>query len=73
MKRLSFCLALVALLALAGQAAAVPGTIDDHPAATLLLPCFEVSPIDVYLTGYAGPQLIAPSPAPRSSLGAGRI
>src|SRR6185436_3213106 len=42
MKRDAFCLALVGLLAFATQAHAVPGTIDDVPAATLLLPYFEV-------------------------------
>ena len=42
MKKLSLCLALVALLGLGGQAFAVIGTIDDVPAATLLLPYFEV-------------------------------
>jgi len=42
MKRLVFCLALVGLLALGGQAIALPGTIDDVPAATLLLPYFEL-------------------------------
>ncbi len=41
MKRLC-CLALAGLLALTAQAHAVPGTIDDVPAATLLLPYFEV-------------------------------
>ncbi len=42
MKRLVFCLGLVGLLALGGQAIALPGTIDDVPAATLLLPYFEL-------------------------------
>lgn len=42
MKKLSLCLALVALLGLGGQAFAAIGTIDDVPAATLLLPYFEV-------------------------------
>jgi hypothetical protein len=42
MKRLVFCLAIMGLLALGGQAIALPGTIDDVPAATLLLPYFEV-------------------------------
>jgi hypothetical protein len=42
MKKLCLCLALVALLGLGGQAFAVIGTIDDVPAATLLLPYFEV-------------------------------
>ncbi len=42
MKRLVFCLALMGLLALGGQAIALPGTIDDVPAATLLLPYFEL-------------------------------
>src|SRR5439155_9825986 len=38
------CLALLGLLALGGQALALICTIDDVPAATLLLPYFEVSP-----------------------------
>jgi hypothetical protein len=42
MKKLSLCLALIGLLGLGGQAFAVIGTIDDVPAATLLLPYFEV-------------------------------
>jgi len=42
MKKLCLCLALVALLGLGGQAFAAIGTIDDVPAATLLLPYFEV-------------------------------
>src|SRR5215213_621614 len=42
MKKLVFCLAIMGLLALGGQAIALPGTIDDVPAATLLLPYFEV-------------------------------
>jgi len=42
MKKLSLCLALMCLLGLGGQAFAVIGTIDDVPAATLLLPYFEV-------------------------------
>ena len=42
MKKLTLCLALLGLLALGGQASAVIGTIDDVPAATLLLPYFEV-------------------------------
>src|ERR1051325_5133543 len=42
MKRLCLCLALVGLLGLGGQAFALIGTIDDVPAATLLLPYFEV-------------------------------
>ncbi|HKI00336.1 MAG TPA: hypothetical protein VKK31_00005, partial [Thermoanaerobaculia bacterium] len=42
MKRLCLCLTLVGLLGFAGQASAVIGTIDDVPAATLLLPYFEV-------------------------------
>jgi hypothetical protein len=42
MKKTAFGLALVALLALAGQAHALICTIDDVPAATLLLPYFEV-------------------------------
>lgn len=43
MKKFAICLALVGLLGFAGQAQAVIGTIDDVPAATLLLPYFEVS------------------------------
>jgi hypothetical protein len=42
MKKLCLCLALVSLLGVGGQAFAVIGTIDDVPAATLLLPYFEV-------------------------------
>ena len=42
MKKLCLCLALVALLGLGGQAFAVIGTIDAVPAATLLVPYFEV-------------------------------
>ncbi|MEA2561239.1 MAG: hypothetical protein QOH06_2743 [Acidobacteriota bacterium] len=42
MKKLCLCLALMSLLGLGGQAFAVIGTIDDVPAATLLLPYFEV-------------------------------
>lgn len=42
MKKLAFCLALVGLLGLGGQAVALPGTIDDVPAATLLVPYFEL-------------------------------
>src|SRR5499426_2625771 len=44
MKKTAVCLALLGLLALGGQALAVICTIDDVPAATLLLPYFEVSP-----------------------------
>jgi len=42
MKKTALCLALLGLLALGGQAVAVICTIDDVPAATLLLPYFEV-------------------------------
>jgi hypothetical protein len=42
MKKTALCLALLGLLALGGQAFAVICTIDDVPAATLLLPYFEV-------------------------------
>jgi hypothetical protein len=42
MKKLCLCLALASLLGLGGQAFAVIGTIDNVPAATLLLPYFEV-------------------------------
>src|SRR5919198_3134250 len=42
MKKTAVCLALLGLLALGGQAHAVICTIDDVPAATLLLPYFEV-------------------------------
>ncbi len=41
-KKIVTCLALVSLLALGGQAVAEICTIDDVPAATLLLPYFEV-------------------------------
>ncbi len=43
MKKLAVAFALVGLLALGGQAFAVICTIDDVPAATLLLPYFEVN------------------------------
>jgi hypothetical protein len=42
MKKIALCLALMSLLALGGQAFAEVCTIDDVPAATLLLPYFEV-------------------------------
>jgi hypothetical protein len=42
MKRKALCIALLCLLALAGSASAVICTIDEVPAATLLLPYFEV-------------------------------
>jgi hypothetical protein len=42
MKKTAVCIALVGLLALGGQAIAEIGTIDDVPAASLLLPYFEV-------------------------------
>jgi hypothetical protein len=42
MKKTALCLVLLGLLAWAGQASAVICTIDDVPAATLLLPYFEV-------------------------------
>ncbi len=42
MKKIAFCLALVGLLALGGQAFAEICTIDNVPAATLLLPYFQV-------------------------------
>jgi hypothetical protein len=42
MKKTTLCLALVGLLVLGGQAAAVICTIDAVPAASLLLPYFEV-------------------------------
>jgi len=42
MRRAPLLLALIGLLALAGQAGAVICTVDDVPAATLLLPYFEV-------------------------------
>lgn len=41
-KKIALCLALVGLLGLGGEAVAEIGTIDDVPAATLLLPYFEV-------------------------------
>lgn len=41
-KKLAVCLALVSLFALGGEATAEICTIDDVPAATLLLPYFEV-------------------------------
>jgi len=42
MKKTALCLALLGLLALGGQALAVICAIDEVPAATLLLPYFEV-------------------------------
>ena len=42
MKKTALCLALLGLLALGGQALAVICTIDNVPAATVLLPYFEV-------------------------------
>jgi len=42
LNKIAFCMALVGLLALGGQAFALIGTADDVPAATLLLPYFEV-------------------------------
>jgi hypothetical protein len=42
MRKLALCLALTGLLASTGAALAEIGTIDDVPAATLLLPFFEV-------------------------------
>jgi hypothetical protein len=42
MRKIALCLALASLLGMGGQALAVIGTIDDVPAATLLLPYFEV-------------------------------
>jgi len=47
MKKTALCLALLGLLALGGQALAVICTIDEVPAATLLLPYFEVDLGDV--------------------------
>lgn len=47
MKRLVPCFAVAGFLALVGPASAVLGTIDDVPAATLLLPYFEVDLDDV--------------------------
>jgi hypothetical protein len=46
MKKLAVAFALTSLLALGGQAFAVICTIDDVPAATLLLPYFEVNGSD---------------------------
>ncbi|MGD2113442.1 MAG: hypothetical protein PVG07_00205 [Acidobacteriota bacterium] len=43
MKKIALCFALVGLLALSGGAVAEIATIDDVPAATLLLPYFEVN------------------------------
>ena len=43
-KRIFVCLALIGLMAVSGQAVAEYGTIDNVPAATLLLPYFEVAP-----------------------------
>jgi hypothetical protein len=46
MKKICLCLALASLVGLGGQAFAVINTIDDVPAATLLLPYFEVDIVD---------------------------
>src|SRR6188508_1174589 len=46
MKKLCLCLAIASLLGMGGQAFAVIGTIDDVPAATLLLPYFEVDVVN---------------------------
>ena len=46
MRKLAVAFALLALLGLGGQASAVICTIDDVPAATLLLPYFEVDVFD---------------------------
>src|SRR4026209_1163523 len=50
MKKLCVCLALFGFVGLGGRALAVIGTIDDVPAATLLLPYFEVD-VDNPVTG----------------------
>ena len=42
MKKIISCFALAGILALGGSAIAEIGTVDDVPAATLLLPYFEV-------------------------------
>jgi hypothetical protein len=42
MRKFAFALAVIGLLAVSGSAVAEIGTIDDVPAATLLLPYFEV-------------------------------
>jgi hypothetical protein len=47
MKKLCLCLALASLLGLGGQAFALIGTADVVPAATLLLPYFEVNLTDL--------------------------
>jgi hypothetical protein len=47
MKKLVLCFLVIGLLALTGQAHALIGTVDDVPAATLLLPNFEVNLDDV--------------------------
>jgi len=47
MKKLCLCLALASLLGLGGQAFALIGTADVVPAATLLLPYFEVNTNDL--------------------------
>ena len=49
-KKIAVCLALVSLMALGGEAVAEMCTIDDVPAATLLLPYFECD-----LSTYPGP------------------
>ena len=42
-KTLMTCMVVIALLAVAGSAGAITCTIDQHPAATLLVPYFEAS------------------------------
>src|SRR6476659_11323558 len=42
-KTLMTCLAIAALFAVAGSASAITCTIDQHPAATLLVPYFEAT------------------------------
>ena len=46
MRKTVLALTMVALLAFSGRALAVIGTIDQVPAATLLLPYFEVNLAD---------------------------
>ena len=42
-KTLMTCLAIATLFAIAGSASAITCTIDQHPAATLLVPYFEAT------------------------------
>ena len=61
-KTLLTCLAIVAVFAIASSASAVTCTIDQRPAATLLVPYFQVS----YDPRRRRSSARAPAPATRS-------